>query len=501
MLRALLLSLVLIDGSIKSFSQKRDNIWMLGTYTNHDNYGIDFNSGIADTFSIHRNMDFYYSNASICDSTGQLLFCSNGNYIANRLLDSIGNSDNFNPGSVTSLYQNGIITPDGLVIIQKPGDNNKYYIIHESGEAIYISTVGALHPLNLSYSEIDMSLQSGLGAITQGKKNLHLLEDTLTWGRISAVKHGNGRDWWIVAHRFNSDLFYKMLFTPDTIKVYLQSIGMFNPHRNYYGQAIFSKDGSKYCIQLSDTALNIFDFDRCNGILSNSQVVSVTDTADSMLLANTGCAFSESGRFLYTTTNKCIHQFDTWAPDINATDQIVAVWDTFYSPGETIFWNMRLAPDHRIYLGTYVGTNILHYIEYPDSFGIACNVIQNSFFTPSYNTFCFPNSPNWDLGPSTGSICDSLINYVEKTSEDDMGFEIYPDPAKNNFSIKYSGKIFKGTTFTLFDNIGKEKIKSTLNSYFQNYEFDSGNLTNGIYFYLIQNPEKILKSGKLIIAR
>ena len=62
-----------------------------------------------------------------------------------------------------------------------------------------------------------MNLDSGLGGIVENKKNIFIIQDTLTLGRLTGVKHANGRDWWIMIHRYYSDEYYKLLVTPDKI--------------------------------------------------------------------------------------------------------------------------------------------------------------------------------------------------------------------------------------------------------------------------------------------
>ncbi|MCX6292198.1 MAG: hypothetical protein NT126_10605, partial [Bacteroidetes bacterium] len=79
-----------------SFGQNRNNVWMLCGYGIH-NCGIQFISGQVDTFSVYRNMEFFITNASICDTTGELLFYTNGDYIENRNHSRLLNSTNFNP--------------------------------------------------------------------------------------------------------------------------------------------------------------------------------------------------------------------------------------------------------------------------------------------------------------------------------------------------------------------------------------------------------------------
>jgi hypothetical protein len=90
--------------SLLSASQNRDNIWMLAQQFFAPDCGLDFSNGSPDTFSITRKLDFFNTNASICDTNGQLLFYTNGQWIANRNDDTLLNSDHFNPGWATDTF-------------------------------------------------------------------------------------------------------------------------------------------------------------------------------------------------------------------------------------------------------------------------------------------------------------------------------------------------------------------------------------------------------------
>ena len=103
LIRVLLIYFIFFSGAI-CLAQKENNVWMLGNQQPNNNCGIDFNSGNPDTFSLTRNMDFFLLNASICDSSGVLLFYTNGQYIANRNHDTLLNSRDFNPGWLTNYY-------------------------------------------------------------------------------------------------------------------------------------------------------------------------------------------------------------------------------------------------------------------------------------------------------------------------------------------------------------------------------------------------------------
>jgi hypothetical protein len=136
-----------------------------------------------DTSSIYRVMSFFITQTSICDTNGGLLFYTNGLTIGNSNYDTLENSLDFNPGGGTDFCEpDGLSACQGALIIPVPGNSQQYYLFHESGEFIFANNTSELQPLHLNYSVIDMSLDGGLGAIANNKKNVSLFEDTLTWG-------------------------------------------------------------------------------------------------------------------------------------------------------------------------------------------------------------------------------------------------------------------------------------------------------------------------------
>ncbi|MEO0723602.1 MAG: hypothetical protein AAFZ63_03600, partial [Bacteroidota bacterium] len=60
----------------------------------------------------------------------------------------------------------------------------------------------------LRYTEINSSANDGLGRVEL--KDQIIFTDTIST-RLSAVKHANGRDWWIVQGRHNSNTFHVTL--------------------------------------------------------------------------------------------------------------------------------------------------------------------------------------------------------------------------------------------------------------------------------------------------
>jgi hypothetical protein len=349
--------------------------------------------------------------------------------------------------------------PQGAFIIPRPGYYGQYYIFYESGEQVQIGTGMTTRPVNLSYSLIDMTLDGGLGGIVPGFKNIHALDDTLIYGRITGVKHANGRDWWIITHKSTSDQYIKILVTPDSILgPYYQSIGRTHVYEQFFQQAAFSPTGDKYVNQLTIDAsmfygniIDLLDFDRCTGQFSNAREVIAPD---SLLLA-LGDAFSPNGRWLYVNTNQNVYQYDTWSTNLNSTRTIVATWDTSVYPYNKFMFEQN-GPDGKIYISNFVTENYLHIIDQPDSQGLSCNVIQNGIILPVINSFAMPNAPNYALGSLAGSPCDTLTtNLTSAPPKAEEGVGIAPNPFNSEISITLQNQNIKQATISIKNILGQ----------------------------------------------
>ena len=69
------------------------------------------------------------------------------------------------------------------------------------------------------------------------------LQDTLDFGKLSACRHANGRDWWIIVARYTFNEFHRFLLTPTGLEwVGTQQIG--DKVIIGGGQAFFTPDGN-----------------------------------------------------------------------------------------------------------------------------------------------------------------------------------------------------------------------------------------------------------------
>jgi hypothetical protein len=408
------LSMLLLLALLHQFvnAQKQDNIWVFGydsntfpQYPGADRITLNFSDSLTISYS-HGGMQLEDSNISICDSLGNLLLLSNGCYIEAGDGAMVENSDSLNPGWVfnnkcNGPYQFAYTMPQNMVLLPTPDSPAIYYLFHLplkfSPQPLY-----ALYD-KLLYTKIDMSLNNGNSKVVF--KNKPLVLDTFHYDGFSAVRHANGRDWWIVTAKTHSNKYYLSLLTPNGIAVKESNIGE-PTWSEAGGEIVFSPDGTKMARFNTRDDLRIFDFDRCSGELSNPIHIPIQDDADNELSA--GLAFSADGRFLYVAEVERILQFDIWASDIAATKMLIAERKT--NPdcplGSSIGY-LELTPDERIFSRPVSGSYCVHVINRPEHPDTACDFRHHQYiFDFAYDNL--PHFPNFRLGPIDGSPCDTL---------------------------------------------------------------------------------------------
>ncbi len=324
--------------------QNLNNLWTggyvgAGIDTALGGLDLDFVTGSRQISTVVRDMNYFRTVTNITGVNGDLLFSTNGVRIGDATGNTMQNGDGLNPSwytSVMSAHPDGLLIPQADLILPKPGSTNIYYLIHSTIDQPVNSRAYYLY-----LTTVDMSLNGGLGAVVS--KNEVLVNDTLNEGRITAVRHANGRDWWVFCFRAFSNVFHRLLLSPQGVSVDgEQAIGVVR--QPDFGQACFSPDGSRYAYYSGFfNDLEIFDFDRCTGLFSNPVHITINDSNNVG-----GTAFSPNGRYLYASSVFDVYQFDTQASEIAATEIHIAHWDSTYSPSPpfaTLFDMAQLAPD------------------------------------------------------------------------------------------------------------------------------------------------------------
>jgi len=394
---------------------KYDHRWLFGSFSltipTASNASMNFNSNPVHVTQGYYGARFDATNASVCNAERQLQFYTNGIGIASRTHQPMQNGERINPGEYTDDWVeigNPII--QGAMIIPSPERDGEYHLFYSERTAIsnhpdgYTSFV-----LDLKYAVIDMGMNNRLGRVLE--KEISLIQDTLDFGKITATRHGNGRDWWIVVPYFDGDYYHRFLLDDrgvhDMGMVFTTDMDM----RPGVGQAVFSPDGSKY-INFSSLSVSegqfvgVYNFDRCTGNLSNPRLITYNDTAYAA-----GVAISENGRFAYISSYTHLYQIDLDAEDIAESFHKIADYDGYWEEIEflqTTFFMAQLTPDGRIFINSPNSARYLHSVEHPNRRGVASDFRQHSVHLPVWNQLTLPNFPYYGLGPLDGSPCDTL---------------------------------------------------------------------------------------------
>ena len=337
--------------------------------------------------------------ASLCDSMGNLLCYTNGIYIANAEHEQMENGDGLNPGPVADGdAESGYAVVFSEFFLPAPGNPGIYYLFHLKLDH---HPVLVLARTTLYMTTIDMSQNNGLGTVIE--KNVEILTDG-NFGGINAVKHANGRDWWILTCEKSTNRYYRLLLNPEGLTVpYEQIIQPLNDNESHTGNIVFSPDGAKLVRYEVANKIYVHNFDRCTGLLELVETIPMPGTT-----LGGGISISPNSRFLYATSTTEVYQFDLLASNIGPSKKVVAVYDGYQSPFGSTFFLSQLGPDGRIYINCTNRENVLHVINRPNLPGDSCRFVQHGVQLPTYNAFTMPHFPNYRLGPLDGSPCDTL---------------------------------------------------------------------------------------------
>ena len=357
--------------------------------------------------------------ASISDSGGNLLFYVAGDTVA-LYASTLKGGKVYT--KLNSIMQNGdsLVTRawyNEEVIVPNPSDSDLFYVFQ----------AGVTSILGLYYSSIDLSLNAGIGAVTQ--KNIQL-NNLRIIDCLAAVKHGNGRDWWLIYRPWYPNLlahneYHTLLITPSGISTQpIQHVG--TTMRTNLANISFNKQGNRFAFSGYSGTIELYDFDRCSGVISNPVTIFSEGTPNGFN-KYFGSAISPNGNVLYVSYSDGVSyllQFDLTAPNIAATED--TIWSQTYPINAAGY--MRLAPNDKIYLScAYVPLTAPMYpyadslynmynmnlsvINQPDSLGAACDFQPYSFYLGGTRTYWgLPNNPDYDLGALVGSGCDTLTS-------------------------------------------------------------------------------------------
>lgn len=326
------------------YSQNQAKKWYFG-----NNVGLDFMTS-PPTVIVGSQMSTSEGCSSIADNNGNLLFYTDGL--------TVWNKNNLVMANGNGLMGNQSSTQCG-VIVKQPGNTNMYFVFTVDDMA---------GPNGLRYSTIDMNLAAGDGSVVA--KNV--LIQSPSCEKITAVRHCNGVDYWIVSHDYNSSTFRANLLNSTGVSAtpVLSSIGtVHNTGIMTVGYMKASPSGKKLAVAIANSTVGfeLYDFDNSTGVVSNSLALVNHN-------ASYGVEFSPDGTKLYGALwgGPTLYQWDLCAGSPTA---IAASLYTI-STGN-VGAALQLGPDGKIYMAC-AGQNSIAVINSPNLLGAACNYVANA---------------------------------------------------------------------------------------------------------------------------
>ena len=342
--------------STKSFGQKEASIWFFG-----NECAIDFSYSypVAVTVSAMKTDE---GSTSMCNSGGWLQFYTNGAAVWNKNHQIMPHG---------KMLKGHVSSSQSALAVPNPGNPNIIYL--------FTSDAGAYaDPPNVgvNYYTIDMTLDKGKGDI-KGKE-VQLVPNACE--KLTAVKHKNGKDVWVMAHGWCTQNFYCYLVTKDGVsKIPVMSkIGSIHcggntTDGNGIGYMKFSPDGSKLAAVIyQNNFWELYDFNNETGTLSNYRVIYTPQDK-----LGYGCEFSPNGKLFYISfyfTNE-VYQYDV---SFNNTADLMSSAVLVVQSLDKKMGALQNAIDGKIYVTK--NSEYLGCIPNPNVKGTGCGYIEDALY-------------------------------------------------------------------------------------------------------------------------
>ena len=391
--------------------QGEGNNWYFGNYA-----GLNFSTNPPTLLNDGR-LTTGEGSSSVSGKDGNLVFYTDGKYVwsANHTVMPNGNGDLLGSPSST---QSAVICP-------KPGTYNystKRY------DGYFIVTIDVLSgPNGIRFTEIDMTLNSGMGDVVVTNKNI-LLHGTTTSESANIALHGNGCDFWIISREVgNSNIRSYLVDGAGVNTVPIISNASSNGTATFGSIKVSPNNKSVTIINGTTLSLEVFDFNNMSGVLT-SKYGDATFTAGTYPYS---VEYSRDNNVLYATYlyDSNIYQYDlTTVTQANFMASRSIIGTTTNTVGFKMC-GLQLAPNGKIYAALH-GQTRLGVINNPNVLGIGSN----------YN----------DVGQSIAGINSFTGGGMNST----LGLPAFP-----SFFIKESLKVKK--SYLCFNDVTELSLSDT----------------------------------------
>jgi hypothetical protein len=498
-----LMSFLVLISFTKVKAQFNNNYWAFG-----DSAGISWLNSSSFPTNFKSSLKWRGGSATISDTNGLICYAA--------LLNNASPTNVCIWNKYNTLFQNGDYNYGGWwyhvnLFIPDPGNDS----------ILYMFGIGVTDdPYGFYYSKLNYKANNDSGIVIQ--KNVQL-NNFPAFDALMAVRHGNGRDWWLIFQRWyaptfttpSNEFFFYLINENGITGPFQQSIGL--NHTTNGGHIVFDLSADRFANISIKGMLELCYFDRCTGIITST--IPIEQEALAFPYPHySSCAFSPDGTKLYvseysqTSAPSHLYQFDLNAANISASKVVI---DSFVNPDIGIN-ALKLAPDHKIYLAaadenffvTYPDTmfttinSYLSVINQPDSLGLACDFQPFSFYLGGARTYYgLPNNPDYELGAWVGSPCDTLtVGLSPEPVKDEAWMQAWYNSEWNMIHVNASKLNGRDGVLRLFDVEGRvvyEKKVNVINGGYFTGEIAMNGIASGVYIVsLMTEKDKI--QGKVL---
>jgi Secretion system C-terminal sorting domain len=481
-----------------SAQDKYDYSWILGT---DDGVLVNFSSNSLVAQKIKKRGDPYFCTVISDPNTGELLFYANSCTIQSAKHETMTGGDS-------------LIFPSEPFERHCVGDRAYGPPTLQSVQALPwpdrpgIYTVVYTHPRRddlwtaVWYAVVDMRF--GPGRVIEKRKVL--MEGVNISDEITAVKHGNGRDWWIVIPQNSTHAYYSFLLSPSGFSKPLYQVFDDVKLDLFFEQSVFSPDGSQFARVLQGgkgVFVMLAKFDRCAGRFCCHYYVE----SNAKLNRAGGVSFSPNSRYMYFSDWGNLYQYDTYqTPAINSLTQKItriATWEPRQNPFPTTFSRHLLAPDGKIYICTSNGTYNMHIVQEPDKAGTVCRFEQHALTIPNA-TLMMPSFPNFRLYQLKNSPCDTLNiqtppgGLTSRWTPAD-GLNILPNPAIDQAYVTIGSRLTG--ILRIYNAAGQLCYEKSTTYGPVGIDIDVSTWPSGIYFVVFYSDNKVVLKNRMMVMR
>lgn len=370
----LLTLLCLIAPAIPAMGQNQFQHWYFG-----QGAAIDFGNGSPVVVS---GSMIYTNEGSATQSdavSGDLLFYTDG--------VTVWDSSNVQMPNGFGL-SGDVTTTQAALIVQQPGSDSLHYVFTVPAD-------GAL--TDLRYSVVDMSLNNGLGDVAA--KNIFIAAGDTVAEKCTAIRHCNGRDWWIIFHSIGNNHYLAWRLDSLGLSAFpvVSAVGtvITTDLNRGLGWLSGSNDATRLVLpSYSGGTVDIVDFDNATGLASNPILLTGFTKAY-------GTSFSPDDQLLYVTDDMSLAQFDL----VSGNAQTIQASRIDIVTEANMMRAIRLGPDGKLYVAREWEAH-LGVVNFPNTLGLGCTYDPLGVnLSPGSNSLGLPNTYSF----AVANPCDTSV--------------------------------------------------------------------------------------------